>query len=60
MDGPGALIGVGNGNPNCHEPTKVIGATIFNGLAQAIVQASKSSGTITIEAASDGLPIRNP
>ncbi len=53
--GPGALIGVGNGDPNCHESDRSDRRSLFNGLAQAILKASKTPGSITIEAASDGL-----
>jgi beta-galactosidase len=50
VTGDGALIGVGNGDPNCHESDKEPRRSLFNGLAQAIVQSTKTSGTITIEA----------
>jgi beta-galactosidase len=48
--GEGTLIGVGNGDPNCHESDKEPRRSFYNGLAQAIVQSTKMSGTITIEA----------
>jgi beta-galactosidase len=50
------LIGVGNGDPNCQESDKEPKRSLFNGLAQAIVQASREPGTITVEAstAEDG------
>ena len=54
VSGAGALIGVGNGDPNCHESDKEPKRSLFNGLAQAIVQASKEAGEITIEAKKDG------
>ncbi len=50
ITGEGALIGVGNGDPNCHESDKEPRRSLFNGLAQAIVQSTKTPGTITIEA----------
>ncbi|MGB8029176.1 MAG: beta-galactosidase GalA [Terracidiphilus sp.] len=50
VTGEGALIGVGNGDPNCHESDKEPRRSLFNGLAQAIVQSTKTPGTITIEA----------
>jgi beta-galactosidase len=50
VTGEGALIGVGNGDPNCHESDKEPRRSLFNGLAQAIVQSTKTAGTITIEA----------
>ena len=48
--GEGALIGVGNGDPNCQESDKEPRRSLFNGLAQAIVQSTKTAGTIAIEA----------
>jgi beta-galactosidase len=48
--GEGALIGVGNGDPNCQESDKQPRRSLFNGLAQVIVQSTKTAGTITIEA----------
>jgi len=54
--GEGALIGVGNGDPNCQESDKAPKRSLFNGLAQVIVQASKTPGTITIEAHTEDWP----
>jgi len=51
--GAGKLIGVGNGDPNCLEPDKGTGRSLFNGLAQIIVQSTKRVGTIRIEAVQD-------
>jgi beta-galactosidase len=58
--GPGRLIGVGNGDPSCHEPDKPISSTeakrsAFNGLCMALVQALKEAGNIQIFASSPGL-----
>jgi beta-galactosidase len=50
VTGEGALIGVGNGDPNCHESDKEPRRSLFNGLAQVIVQSTTTAGTITIEA----------
>jgi beta-galactosidase len=50
ITGEGALIGVGNGDPNCHESDKEPRRSLFNGLAQAIVQSTKTPEAITIEA----------
>jgi beta-galactosidase len=60
LAGPGRLIGVGNGDPSCHEPDKPGSPTeaarsAFNGLCMAIVQASKQAGEIRLEASSAGL-----
>ena len=50
VTGDGALIGVGNGDPNCHESDKEPRRSLFNGLAQVIVQGTKTAGTIEVEA----------
>jgi beta-galactosidase len=50
VTGEGALIGVGNGDPNCQESDKKPRRSLFNGLAQAIVQSTRKAGTIEIEA----------
>jgi beta-galactosidase len=52
--GPGKLIGVGNGNPNCLESDKEPKRSLFNGLAQAIIQSTKRPGAIHITAEKDG------
>jgi beta-galactosidase len=56
LSGEGSLIGVGNGNPNCQESDKAPKRSLFNGLAQVIVQASKTPGTITVEAYTEDWP----
>lgn len=54
-----AIIGLGNGDPNSHEPEQsAAGAgarSLFNGLAQVIVRAAEGRGRITIAAYADGL-----
>jgi beta-galactosidase len=45
VSGEGALIGVGNGDPNCEESDKEPERSLFNGLARAIVQATRTPGT---------------
>jgi beta-galactosidase len=57
--GEGSLIGVGNGDPNCQESDKEPKRSLFNGLAQVIVQSSKTPGTIVVEAAGDDWPSPN-
>jgi beta-galactosidase len=54
VTGEGALIGVGNGDPNCQQSDKEPKRSLFNGLAQVIVQATKKAGEIHIEAAKEG------
>ena len=53
--GEARLIGVGNGDPSCHEPDKADKRSAFNGLAMAIVQAAKETGEIRVTASSPGL-----
>ena len=54
VTGEGSLIGVGNGDPNCLESDKEPKRSLFNGLAQVILQSTKTSGEIRIEAAREG------
>jgi len=54
ITGNGALLGVGNGDPNCQESDSAPKRSLFNGLAQVIVQATKEPGEIQIEAHKDG------
>jgi beta-galactosidase len=54
VSGAGTLIGVGNGDPNCLESDKGSERSLYNGLAQLIVQSQKQPGTITVEAYADG------
>jgi beta-galactosidase len=54
VSGEGALIGVGNGDPNCQESDKEPRRSLFNGLAEVIVQATKDAGEIRIEAVKEG------
>jgi beta-galactosidase len=58
--GPGRLIGVGNGDPSCHEPDNpaqpnAATRSAFNGLCMALVQTLKQPGDIRVEASSPGL-----
>ncbi len=55
ISGPGKIIGVGNGDPACHEPDKGSRRSLFNGYAQVIVQTTKSAGPVTLTARSPGL-----
>ncbi|HTM81190.1 beta-galactosidase GalA [Asticcacaulis sp.] len=54
VSGPGAVIGVGNGNPNSHEADKASERKAFNGLCCAIVQVTGAGG-ITVAASAEGL-----
>ena len=54
VSGAGTLLGVGNGDPNCLESDKEPLRSLFNGLAQIIVQAGMRPGEIRIEASKEG------
>ena len=56
VSGEGSLIGVGNGDPNCQESDKDPKRSLFNGLAQVIVQSTKTPGTIVLEAWTERRP----
>jgi beta-galactosidase len=60
IEGCGHFIGLGNGDPSCHEsdqPSSFTDArrSAFNGLCVALVQALKQPGSIHVEASSAGL-----
>jgi beta-galactosidase len=55
LDGPGQIIGVGNGDPSSHEPDKATKRKVFNGLAQVIVQSKKTAAAIKVSATAAGL-----
>lgn len=55
-EGEGAVIGVGNGDPNSHEADKASERRLFNGLAQVIVQSRRGGrGTLKLRASAPGL-----
>jgi len=54
VSGAGKLIGVGNGDPNCQESDQASRRSLFNGLAQVIIQSTKRPGEIHIEGLKDG------
>jgi beta-galactosidase len=55
VSGSGAVLGVGNGDPSCHEPDKASQRSAFNGLAQVLVQTTRKPGGIKLTAEADGL-----
>jgi beta-galactosidase len=55
LDGSAKLLGVGNGDPSCHESDKAPMRSLFNGLCQVIIGACASPGQITLIAESEGL-----
>ena len=56
ISGPGAIIGHGNGDNCSHDPEKGNQRSLFNGLAQVIVQSQRNeAGTVTLSAKADGV-----
>ena len=60
LDGPGRILGVGNGDPASHEPDRFLDPAawqrhLFNGYAQVIVQAGHAPGTLRLRATADAL-----
>lgn len=60
IQGPGRIIGVGNGDPSCHEPDQYPTQSgwqrsVFNGLAQIIVESTNIPGEIILTGTADGL-----
>ncbi len=56
LHGPGALIGLNNGDPTNHESEKGDQHTVFHGLAQVIVQSGlQGQGKLTLTATGAGL-----
>lgn len=46
VSGPGRIIGVGNGNPACHEPNQVSWKSAYHGLTWVIVQVTENHPTL--------------
>lgn len=56
VTGAGNIIGLGNGDANSHEPDKGNKRSLYNGLAQVILQSkTNSSGALTLTARSGNL-----
>ncbi len=51
----GRLLGVGNGDPLCHEPDIAASRSLYNGLATAIVEPGDEAGVLEIKATAHGL-----
>jgi beta-galactosidase len=51
----GRIIGVGNGDPSCHESDKGSERSLFNGCAQVIVQSDRTPGPVQLTARSGAL-----
>jgi len=55
IEGPGKIIGTGNGNPSSHEPDKASQRKAFNGYCLVLVQTDKQAGEIRLKASSEKL-----
>lgn len=56
LSGPGSIIGLGNGDPNSHESEKGNKRSLYNGMAQVILQSkANSSGALMLTAKSPGM-----
>jgi len=55
IEGPGKIIGTGNGNPTSKEPDKASQRMAFNGYCLVLVQSDKQSGEIRLRAVSGNL-----
>ena len=55
VEGPGKVIGVGNGDPSCHEPDKASQRSAFMGLGAGFVQAGTTAGDVRVKVTSRGL-----
>jgi beta-galactosidase len=55
VSGAARLIGTGNGDPTNQQPDKGSSRKAFSGYCMALVQSTKSAGSITVEANSPGL-----
>lgn len=56
IDGPGAIIGVDNGDLRSMESFKATKRSAFHGKAQVVVQAMENTGAMVLHAYADGLP----
>jgi beta-galactosidase len=57
VSGEGSIIGTDNGDAKCIDSFKLPWKNAYAGRCIAIIQSTKVSGTITINAESDGLPV---
>jgi beta-galactosidase len=55
IEGPGTIIGTGNGNPSSHESDKATRRMAFNGYCLVLVQSTRHSGIIKLKATSETL-----
>jgi len=56
VEGPGAIIGVDNGDPVSHESFKAPQRKAFHGKCLVVVQSGDKTGTVKLTVVSEGLP----
>jgi beta-galactosidase len=56
VEGPGAIVGVDNGDLSSMESYQAKKRTAFHGRAQVIIQSARKPGTIVLHAHTDSLP----
>ncbi len=55
VSGPGACVGVANGNPSDHSPARASWRVTWKGLCRALVQSAGGPGAVTVTASAPGL-----
>jgi beta-galactosidase len=53
--GPAAVVGVGNGDPSCHEPDRATRRSTYHGLCLGVLQTQDRAGRVTVTVSSPGL-----
>ena len=56
IDGPGAIVGVDNGNPISHDSFKIPQRKAFHGKCLVVVQSADNPGIIKLTTSAEGLP----
>lgn len=65
LNGPGRILGVGNGDPSCHEPDSYPDTptrakrSVFNGHARIILQTTKEEGDIMLQVTSNNANLKS-
>lgn len=55
VDGAAHILGVGNGDPSCHEPDKASQRSTFGGKCLVILQTERYPGRITLRASAENM-----
>ena len=49
LSGPGRIVGVGNGDPSCHEYNQAPSRSAYHGLSRVIIQVSEDSASSSLD-----------